>query len=296
MHRAANRTGGHLSPIALQRIAALGSAGAKPREVQHLAQCAGCMESYAALAAVHATYLAREPPEAAALRVARPPPASAFTRVEPAAASRATRSTPRRRWFALLPAAALGAVAFFALVRHEGPAGASQIAVQHRMRQDAYGSLLYAADLLPIGNGTRGAAGLAPEILQDCSRAFRDAPGSESACFWFIGSLVASTQTESARPQVLAALAKFPRSARLENLAAIVAFKRSDLPDAEQHLRRALALDRDVAFVFNLRRVLQQQGRVEEAELLRTEILARDPAGPIAQLVDRAEPQAPAPR
>ena len=37
MRERATSAGGHLSPGALQRIAGLGSAGAKPRDVQHLA-------------------------------------------------------------------------------------------------------------------------------------------------------------------------------------------------------------------------------------------------------------------
>jgi thioredoxin-like negative regulator of GroEL len=64
---------------------------------------------------------------------------------------------------------------------------------------------------------------------------------------WLIAGYIASGKIATARAYVSQARVRYPEDPRLLVLAAVIAYRESDLASAEKHLRAALALDPDDA-------------------------------------------------
>ena len=163
--------------------------------------------------------------------------------------------------------------------------------ISERLRQDSHGALLYSGsgDLLPRRRGTRGAEhdseGTDGEPLLTT---LGGVPPSADDAWWFVADLLSANRRLDADVYLQESLQSFPEDARFHNLAAILAWKRSDLATAETELRAALKIERSdaehAAYLVNLARVLQEQDQTEEARALQAEVLRRFPDTEAARL------------
>jgi len=99
--------------------------------------------------------------------------------------------------------------------------------------------------------------------------------------YWLVGGYLVAGQLRHAETYLDEAIQLFPDAERLRVLAGILAYKRSDLTQAEQHFREALEADpEDGVACYNLGVVLVEQGQRQEAAsiLSRAEELLRGTA------------------
>jgi tetratricopeptide (TPR) repeat protein len=265
------------------------------RVAKHLAECRYCMAVYAELVRARARFSLQpdsDRPPAALLEIAKGIPSSAKARRARAAAWRDGRHVAPA-----LAAMAVG-VALLVVLRGTGfepwrgvPPGL-QRSISERLREDSHGGLLYASDLLPHARGVRGGEGDAKDPdLGPLMQAYAAHPQSAEVAYWLIAGLLGWNQLRDADPYLRESLQRFPDDARFHNLAAILAYKKSDLPTAEGELSSALAIQRDAAALVNLAQVLQEQERAAEAQTLLSEVLWRFPHAQVANLArERAAP------
>ena len=270
--------------IAVEELASLSEPGsaADPAIVAHLARCPRCVAIYAEFARTRAHFL--HDPEA------EMPPADLIQRgmdiPVPAVPSRAVISGRSRQWW--LPAAAV--LATVALIwlwptsSHQPPAVPPdlQTRLSERMRSDSYGGLLYEDSLLPLPSQMRGLGGDSSEAdLSVLLRSHRSAETPDAEVdYWLIAGLLATNRQRDADSYIRQSLDRFPDDARFLNLAAILAYKRSDLQLAEKELRAALEHDRSATLLLNLALVLTEAGRSAEAAALLSEFIEGHPSSP----------------
>jgi tetratricopeptide (TPR) repeat protein len=117
-----------------------------------------------------------------------------------------------------------------------------------------------------------------------------DGRPSADLAYWLIAGLLAEGHYREADPYLRQAIERFSGEARFHNLAAIQAYKFSHLATAEVELRRALNLGDDVSHVLNLARILEEEGRLTEAQELLDQLVERHSNAPVAFLArDRSQ-------
>jgi tetratricopeptide (TPR) repeat protein len=291
---------GHIAPDVLAAMAdPAGSGSCDDRIAAHLAACRHCMAVYAEFSRAHVGHAlaAEAAPDDLVERgkaIASGPrglePGRAWQRVPAAGRADPLPAMRRARRGRLVPALVAGA-ACAALVVWQGgwlaprPAVAPDLqhAISERLRDDSYAGLVYTRALVPRARETRGPSAAATGAdLTPLTTAFTARPGSAEVAFWLVAAMLAEGRLRDVREYLDLSRARFATDPRFHNLAAILAYKRSELPMAEAELRRALAIERDAAYLVNLARVLEEQGRAAEAEPLWAEVLVRHADAPIA--------------
>jgi len=208
----------------------------------------------------------------------------------------------RRMWAAVTASAAAAAAIALALwlpARERAPSPArvpepARSIMTRMLSEDGYGGLLYAPEYLPEPRGTRGR----PETNSDpVLQQFRDEFGARlddpAIAFWLVAGAIAGGELRLADTYLADASHAHPQDVRFENLAAILAYKRGDLADAERRLRTAAARDTSGVARFNWARVLREMGRPDEAQGVLEE-LGRTARG-ARLLSDLAQHRSPAP-
>lgn len=251
----------------------------------HLVRCARCLSLVAEFGRAHLDHTLSS-------TVVVPPELIAAARAIPTRRLQVLPAPPRpwARWSPWAAALASAAVLAGLLLwgpgrtnRRAGVAGDLRRALTVRMCEDSFEGLLYAGDLVPRARGTRGAEpGSADPNLTPLFRAYGDEPPSAEVTYWLVAGLLASDRLGDADPYLRKALDRFPGDDRMHNLAAILAYKTSQLEIAESELEAALRIDREAAYLANLARVLEERGRTSEAEALWQEVLAEHPGSPAA--------------
>jgi tetratricopeptide (TPR) repeat protein len=290
---------GHIAPNVLAAIAdPAGSGSSDDRIAAHLAACRHCMAVYAEFSRAHVGHaLAAEvAPDELVERgkaIASGPSGLDSHRGADRVRAAGRLDTPgdarRVRRGRLAPA--LAAVAACALlVAWQGgwlttrPAVAPGLerAISERLRDDSYQALAYSSTLVPRARETRGpSAPASSSDLDPLVDAFRVRPGSADVAFWLVAGMLAEGRLSDAGKYLGESRARFSTDPRFHNLAAIRAYKRSELAVAAAELRRALAIERDAVYLVNLAHVLEEQGYAEEAKPLWAEVLARHADAPI---------------
>jgi len=256
-------SGTHPSPEQLAHLID-SDAGADHVLVEHLAGCRRCMGIYAEFVQARADQLASSGSPGW-----RP-------QVVPVAAP---VTLPSRRLGARVPAVAAAGLAAGLLVvvmtlRLESSTTATHRAIGTEMRHDAVGGLIYAPDLPPTPRGIRGSGtgDRTAEALTALTRRYDAGKASADDSFWLIGGFLAANELENADAYLGVALAASPADPRLQNLAAILAYKRNDLAGATTHLERAVALDPTAEALYNLARVKDATGDAAGADALRARL------------------------
>jgi len=282
----------HLTPDILADLADPAGAGwSDERILAHLGQCRHCMAIYAEFGRAHVQHgLAMKadlPPhdlfEAGKAIASRAVPASGAPDVR------------RRIRFASAAAAVVAGVLLAGwgtgwLERPPAVAPDLRHTISESLREDSYQGLLYDRAFMPRARGTRGPVDEATN-LTPLVRAFTADESSADVAFWLVAGLLAEGRGRDADSYLSQALARFPADARLRNLAAILAYKNSELVGAERELREALRIERSPAYVFNLARVLEEQGRFADAKPLWEEVL-RHPDAAMAALAAQSRGEA----
>src|SRR5262245_23860728 len=231
-------------------------------------------------------------PPAELLEIAKAIPSSARTGRGQAEARRGqVAAERRRRRFAGALAAMAAAVLLLVLWRGTGTRRQPDVPAElqrtlsEKLREDSYGGLLYASDLLPRARAVRGAEEneRSPD-LGPLEQAFAARPQSAEVAYWLIAGLLGRNQLKNAAPYLRESIQRYPRDARFHNLAAIRAYKSSDLSTSEVELRAALGIERDAATLINLAQVRREQGDAAEAAKLLAEVLHSFPHVPVADL------------
>jgi hypothetical protein len=256
----------------------------------HLRRCRHCRAVYAEFVRARAQFAvdpSADMPSADLLEIAMAIPSAGIPVAMP------PRLRPRRR--RLEPVlAALAAGLLFVIVwgrpwqRHGAdPNREPYSAIATNIRWSSYGALLYDSTLMPLKRETRGpeaATDTGPD-LESLQQRYADHPDSRETAYWLIAGLLATDRRRDAGPCLESAIERFPRDARFRNLAAILAYQLSKLPEAEAALGAALAIERRPEVLYNLAKVLEEQGRAAESKALRMEIMQRFPATAIDSLV-----------
>ena len=202
------------------------------------------------------------------------------------------RGTPRRLWLAAaipaMAAAIVVALLLFKTSPHEDLIPPTlTAALVSELRADSQGSLLYADDLAPEPRGTRGTPdpGSASSSLDRLLELYEAHPSNPDIAAWLIAGYLATNQLRNADPFLRESLARYPEDPRFLNLAAILAYKRNSLGEAEADLRAAAARERNATVLVNLAVVRRQEGEESEAQALFKEVLTRFPDSPLQPYV-----------
>jgi len=261
--------------------------------ISHLSACARCLAVYSEFVQARAGYLreshADMPPVDLVERVLNltSPAATAARAATPTANVARGR---RKFWIPTAAAAALTAMALVGLLtmRPSRPAVPDDLRVRlcDRMRTNAPGGvLLFADSLLPRSSGTRGSEAAAPDLdLAPLVAAYRDRPRDPEIAYWLVAGLLAIEDQRNAEACSRQALARFPDDARFHNLAALGAYKASDLVTAEKELQTALRLERSPEVLVNMAQVLCETGRSEQAVAFLAEVVEHHASSPVAPL------------
>jgi tetratricopeptide (TPR) repeat protein len=166
--------------------------------------------------------------------------------------------------------------------------------LESELRADSQGSLLYADELAPEPRGTRGTPdpGGASSSLDRLLELHQSHPSNPDVAAWLISGYLATNQLRNADPFLRESLARYPDDPRFLNLAAILAYKRNSLDEAEADLRKAAARERNATVLVNLAVVRRQEGDEREAQALLKEVLTRFPDSPIQPYVRELAAQA----
>ena len=268
----------HPPPEALAALARseLSNEG-RASQAAHLARCRRCMAIYAGFveASLESSLSeVRVPSEwkEEALRLQKP-------------TSGNSRTWTRTRALTGSVAAALVVVAvtwfFWGRSPERGSIPSSiQTPLTAQLRADSQGSLLYDADLAPNPRGVRGSASseeAATASLPHLLELQDEHPSDPEIGYWLVSGYLATNQLRNADPFLRENLSRFPQDARFLNLAAILAYKRNNLEEAETLLRRALVMERDPAILVNLAIVRGQAGDAMESKTLLGEVESRYP-------------------
>ena len=272
----------HISPDLLAALTEPGAPTPDESVVSHLAECRHCTAVWAEFVRARTKFSLRpdaDMPSESLLEIAKGIPKAS-----------STWWTKQRVAATLAPiAAAIVFIFAWQSRRHELRPMITpdqKRAISERLRQDSYGGLLYKGDLPPRPRGTRGSehdsegANLEPFLS-----ALAGVPPSAEDAWWFVADLLSANRRLDADTYLQQSLQRFPEDARFHNLAAIRAYKDSDLATAETELRTARAIEPSASALFNLACVLQEQGRTAEASDLRNEVLQRFPDSEVAELI-----------
>lgn len=255
----------------------------------HLRDCRHCAAVYAEFVRTRARFAldptADMPPDDL-LAIAKAIP---ITRA-PARVPARLPSRRRRRLEPALAALAAGLVVTFLWTRPwerhaTEPNLTLRQTIEARIRTDSK-ALLYDANLMPLDSETRGTGDAADGALDlvPLQQSYADNPASPGAAYWLIAALLATGLGRDADPVLAAAIERFPRDPRFHNLAAIRAYRESKLPAAEAALNAGLAIEPRPELLFNLAKVVDEQGRVAESQQLYAKILQDFPHSAVASL------------
>ena len=275
----------HISPDLLAALTEPGASTPDESIVSHLAECRHCTAVWAEFVRARTQFSLRPdadmPPESLLEMAKRIPRASSAW------------WTKQRVAAALAPIAATIVFVFaWQSRRHELRPIVTpdqKRAISERLRQDSHGGLLYDGDQMPRPRGTRGSAHDSEGTnLEPLLTTLAGVPPSADDAWWFVADLLSANRLLDSDVYLQESLQSFPEDARFHNLAAILAFKRSDLATAEAELRAALNIERNdahrAADLVNLARVLQEQEKTDEAKALQAEVLRRFPDTKAAEL------------
>ncbi|HEY3217114.1 MAG TPA: tetratricopeptide repeat protein [Candidatus Eisenbacteria bacterium] len=261
----------------------------------HLSKCRSCMAAYAEAVRYRAAWLAA--PEAfrpsralvdAGLQI--PSNRKVGPRDPVAQASRPRRHDRRTRWMV----ASAGLAACLAAALALGPArfglragaGALPPPIRAALETSSARGLV-----LPRGEAgavaerpvyrSGGAVSLSEEVTR-AIQAYERGRRTPAQTYTVGAGLLVSGQLDAARDYVEEGLRRYPRDARLLVLAADIAYRTSELGQAEVSLRTALrSRPGDATIVLDLAIVLAERGRREEAERLLRQVAERHARTPV---------------
>lgn len=269
----------------------------------HLQTCPRCMGLYAEVAEMGLSHRWSDRLEAV--------PEGLLQRAKDLAASRSNGHDsephrprrPRHRMAGVILAAAAGLiiVAAVALIvrwsgtRSEDPDPRQLATIRAAVREASRTGMVLAAEVAAPAAALRGPVdGGDPslsEALNDLAQAY-EAPGAgRETAYWLVAGMIA--EGDPAAATILSdALERFPEDPRLQNLAAVLAYRESRLADAEAKLRRLLASHpRDEVALFNLVVLLREQQRLDEADEARRRLLGMlEPGSGLRERVERESP------
>jgi hypothetical protein len=252
----------------------------EPELLQHLARCPRCTGTYAGLVDMQL-----HDPRAHRIidswGVRFEPKRSASRAVSDLAAAR--RGLQRRRFQQLLAAAsitvAVGTIFWrpFGRDRELVPTAAQRTALVQRLRLDSPGGMLYADAWLPLPQQGRGAtpASEAALDMQRLVEAYKHEDPSPELAYWLVAGFLASNDSRNAHAFLNECIGRFPREARLQHLAGMLAYKESRLAEAEQHWRAALAMGSSASTLVDLAILKRERGFESEAQKLLQEVQTR---------------------
>ena len=272
---------GHIAPEELAAITELGAGLPAEWFSAHLAKCRYCMAVYAEFARARAESLTGAMPETADHAVI----ARAMS-IPTMAVGKSADSYPSRRRRVVAAGAvaaglALATVVTSSWMRSRSTARAPGATTStDSTRPHPLDGFLY-SDEIRLPTGMRGSV---EEAGLDSLRLIYNRQPSSDNTFNLIKGLLLAEQGRDADPLLREAVEAFRGESRFRNLAAVLAYKNSDLAKAESELRAALSLAGDSYLLVNLATVLGEQGRLSEADALLTSVVERDPEAPIADL------------
>lgn len=287
----------------VERLARLVSDPAADDDViiKHLAMCPRCMGLYAEFVHARSVDTTDTSPDPVPAEWLRRGLAVAAARPEAVARVALRRPLTVGRFAGFAAAAALiGIASFFGIEKAREQRREGLLA--EAMRRDSYGGLVYGESFLPIPSGYRG---VSPDpqldgVLVELARYNDKGPRTAEQAFWLVSGFLSRNELENADATLREARLRFAADDRLTSLAAILAYKRNDLPTAAQELEAALQGRRTAAHLYNLARVRMELGDSTAAAALGHELIDRHPGSPLVSMTLGAPeslkpPAAPAP-